>query len=187
MRHRFGGAVFGAQALPEPVGQVGLHRLRASVAVCADLTRAASAASLVLERPARQAEHADQRGDRERVRRGAARRRLQRALAPQHREHGLGDEGAVLLAEIAVAAKVGRQRLVRGARERQQFRERRLGVREQGRGRPHVRGLLHGDPRRDLVEARAVLVDDEDAHRKVLPVDGEPDLGRLVLADCPCA
>ena len=95
----------------------------------------------ILERPARQAEDPDQRGDGERVRRGAACGGLERALAAQDREHGLGDEGALLLPEIAMGAEIGRQRLVGGARKRQQFRERRFRVREQGSCRPHSAAL----------------------------------------------
>ncbi len=136
-------AVVSSQALPQPVRQVGLHR-RWKRAVLRRLDPGGERCVLVLERPAGQAEDPYQRGDRERMRRGAAGSRFQGALAAQHREHGLGDEGAVLLAQVAMTAKVGGQGLVRGARKCQQFRERDFGVRQQRGSRPHVRVLRPG-------------------------------------------
>ena len=117
-----------------------------------------------VQRASRKAEHAHQRGDGQIARRRAARGRLQRTLAPQHREHRLRDERAVLLAEIAMAAEVGRQRLVGGTRELQQFGRARSACASSGR----VSASLQRNFRRQLVEARAVLVDDEDAHRQVI-------------------
>ena len=90
-----------------------------------------------LQRARRKPLHAQQRGRDQRLRLGRARRRLERALAPQHREHRLGDERPLLLAELAVLAEVARQQLVGRTGELQHLAEHRFRVPEQPAREPH--------------------------------------------------
>ena len=107
------------QALPQPVGKVRLHRSRHFAA--REGLDARDEFRIPVQRASRKAEHAHQRGDGQITRRRAARGSLQGTLAAQDGERRFRDKRPVLLAEIAMAAEVGRQRLVGGSRELQQF------------------------------------------------------------------
>src|SRR6267378_1368563 len=93
------------------------------------------------ERAARETEHTQERRREQRARLGGTRRRRERTPAPKYREARFGDEGAIALAELAVAAEVTGQRLVSRAGEAQELAQRRLGVSE------HRAGDLHCEMR----------------------------------------
>ena len=75
--------------------------------------------------------HEDQRGNCKCARSLRAGRCFEGSPAPQHRIRGLGDEGAIALAEIAVLPEVSRDRLVGRTVEPQQLDEQRLDVIQQ--------------------------------------------------------
>ena len=93
------------EPLPEPVGQLRLFRLRQGGPATAKL---GGPAPLVcgqcrLDFAQAEAHLAQRRRDREMARCGVLRQRPERAQPAQHREHALGDEGAVALAHLGMA------------------------------------------------------------------------------------
>jgi len=80
---------------------------------------------------------AQERGAEQRSRITRAGGRFQRAPAAQHGKACLGDERAILLPEIAMAAEVLRQHLVGRRRKAQQLSQRRLGMAEERGGYSH--------------------------------------------------
>ena len=91
----------------------------------------------VLERARRQSLNAYQRGGQQRLRVSRSCRGFERALAAQHGERRLGDESSIVLPEIAVAAEIARQQLIRWRIEAQHPGKRGPGVRQDPAREPH--------------------------------------------------
>jgi hypothetical protein len=114
-------------------GNVSLFAAR----TCAS-TASIFAAQQAVQRAPGETANAHERGDGQMPRRRRAGRCLERPAPAKNGVGGLGDEGAVLLAEVAMCAEVARHRGVCRAAAREQLGEQRLRPRE-------LRAIDHGD------------------------------------------